>query len=85
MFFIGYQQLENYLIAPRVMRNTVDMSALAVLLVALVGGAVLGLVGAIMAIPIAATLKVILAPDVASLHGTAGTAQAGGPAQEPVD
>ena len=85
LFFIGYQQLENYLIAPRVMRNTVDMSALAVLLVALVGGAVLGLVGAIMAIPIAATLKVILAPDVDSMHGTAGTAQAGGPAQEPVD
>ncbi len=58
-FFIAYQQLENYLIAPRVMHNTVQMSSAAVLLVALIGGTVLGLVGAIMAIPIAASVKVI--------------------------
>ena len=32
IFFLVYQQLENYLIAPRVLRNTVDMSAVAVLL-----------------------------------------------------
>ena len=37
------------------------MSAAAVLLAALIGGTVLGLVGALMAIPIAAALKVVLA------------------------
>ena len=62
LFFIAYQQLENYLIAPRVLRNTVDLSSVAVLLAALVGGAVLGLVGAIMAIPVAATVKVVMSP-----------------------
>jgi predicted PurR-regulated permease PerM len=68
VFFIAYQQLENYLIAPRVLRNTVDLPAVAVLLVALVGGTVMGLVGAVMAIPIAATVKVVLTPRIAALH-----------------
>lgn len=69
-FFIAYQQLENYLIAPRVMRNTVDLSAVAVLLVALAGGAILGLLGAVMAIPIAAAVKVVMSPTLAGMHGT---------------
>jgi predicted PurR-regulated permease PerM len=49
-------QLENYLIAPRIQRHTVSMSATAVLPAALIGGTVLGLAGALMAIPIAAAL-----------------------------
>ena len=60
IFFVAYQQLENYVIAPRILRHTVSMSAAAVLLAALIGGTVLGLVGALMAIPIAAALKVVL-------------------------
>ena len=68
LFFIAYQQLENYLIAPRVMRNAVDMSSVAVLLAALIGGAVLGLVGAIMAIPVAATVKVVISPRFTDPH-----------------
>ena len=68
LFFIAYQQLENYLIAPRVLRNTVDLSSVAVLLAALIGGAVLGLVGAIMAIPVAATIKVVSTPTIAAIH-----------------
>jgi predicted PurR-regulated permease PerM len=61
IFFVAYQQLENYVIAPRILRHTVSMSAAAVLLAALIGGTVLGLVGALMAIPITAGLKVVLA------------------------
>jgi len=68
VFFVAYQQLENYLIAPRVLRNTVDLPAVAVLLVALVGGTVMGLIGAVMAIPVAATVKVVLSPRVAALR-----------------
>jgi predicted PurR-regulated permease PerM len=64
LFFVGYQQLENYLIAPRILRHTVSMSAAAVLLAALIGGTLLGLVGALMAIPIAAALKVVLAEQL---------------------
>jgi predicted PurR-regulated permease PerM len=61
LFFLVYQQIENYLIAPRVLRGTVDISSIAVLLAALIGATVLGVVGAIVAIPIAATLRVVLA------------------------
>jgi predicted PurR-regulated permease PerM len=61
IFFVAYQQLENYLIAPRVLQNTVSLSAAAVLLAGLIGGTVLGLIGALMAIPIAAAIKVVMA------------------------
>lgn len=68
LFFVLYQLAENYLIAPRVLRNTVNMPSVAVLLVALIGGSLLGLVGAIMAIPIAAAVKVLMSPKVTTLE-----------------
>jgi predicted PurR-regulated permease PerM len=68
VFFLLYQQLENYLIAPRVLRNTVDLSSIAVLLAALVGGAILGVVGALMAIPVVAAVKVLMTPVVEALN-----------------
>ena len=64
IFFLLYQPVENYLLVPRVFRNTVDMSSAAVLLVALIGGTLLGLAGAVMAIPIAATIKVAMSSGV---------------------
>src|SRR4029077_9950564 len=60
IFFVVYQQVENYWIAPRILHSTVSLSAPAVLLSGLIGGTVLGLIGALMAIPIAAGLKVVL-------------------------
>jgi predicted PurR-regulated permease PerM len=60
IFFLVYQQFENYLVQPRVMREAVNISAAAVLLAALVGATLLGFVGALIAIPIAASLKVIV-------------------------
>jgi len=71
LFFVGYQQLENYLIAPRILRHTVSLSAAAVLLAGLIGGTVLGLIGALMAIPVTAGLKVVLAERLQA-RGTAG-------------
>jgi predicted PurR-regulated permease PerM len=73
-FFLLYQQVENYLIAPRVLRNSVQMSALAVLLAALLGGAVLGLVGALMAIPVAAAIKAVMTPVMRARDGESGEA-----------
>jgi len=60
IIFVVYQQLENYFIGPRVMRHSVDISAAAVLLAALVGAAILGVIGALVAIPVAAAVKVVL-------------------------
>jgi predicted PurR-regulated permease PerM len=65
LFFVGYQQLENYVIAPRVQKQAVSLSAAAVLLAGLIGGTALGLIGALMAIPIAAGLKVIISERLA--------------------
>ena len=64
IFFLVYQQLENYLIAPRILRSTVNLSAAAVLMAGLIGATALGLVGALMAIPVAAALKVVLAEEL---------------------
>jgi predicted PurR-regulated permease PerM len=58
-FFLVYQQLENVLISPRIMTKAVDISPAAVLLAALIGGSLLGFVGALMAIPTAASIKIV--------------------------
>jgi predicted PurR-regulated permease PerM len=60
IFFIVYQQIENYVIAPRVMKSAVDVSPAAVLLAALIGGSLLGFFGALVAIPAAAAIKLIM-------------------------
>jgi predicted PurR-regulated permease PerM len=70
-FFVAYQQLENYLIAPRVLRTTVELGAAAVLLAGLIGATVLGLVGALMAIPIAAAFNVLLNERLAAREAAA--------------
>lgn len=59
IFFLVYQQIENYVIGPRVMKRTVDVSAASVIIAALIGGTLLGAVGVLLAVPAAASLKVI--------------------------
>jgi predicted PurR-regulated permease PerM len=77
-FFVAYQQLENYVIAPRILRNAVDLPALAVLLAGLVGGTVLGLVGALMAIPVAAVIRVLALPKLSEMDAAEAAAPPGG-------
>jgi predicted PurR-regulated permease PerM len=60
IFYIVYQQLENYVIYPRVMSRSVDIPGAATVIAALVGAALLGVVGALLAIPTAAALLMIL-------------------------
>jgi predicted PurR-regulated permease PerM len=55
-----YQQVENYLIQPAVMRQAVELSGFATIASVLVGGALLGVVGAILAVPVAASVKVVV-------------------------
>jgi predicted PurR-regulated permease PerM len=71
-FFVGYQQLENYVIAPRVLKTTVELGAAAVLISGLIGATVLGLVGALMAIPIAAAFNVLLNERLVAHEEAAG-------------
>lgn len=60
VFFLAYQQLENYLIYPRVMGRTVDVPPALTIIAALIGGALLGVLGALLAIPTAAACSLIL-------------------------
>jgi predicted PurR-regulated permease PerM len=55
-----YQQIENHVLQPLIYGRTVQLSSLTVLLAVLVGGAALGLVGALLAIPIAGTLQAVI-------------------------
>jgi predicted PurR-regulated permease PerM len=71
-FFVAYQQLENYLIAPRVLKTTVELGAAAVLIAGLLGATVLGLVGALMAIPVAAAVSVLLNERLLAHESSAG-------------
>lgn len=64
VFFLIYQQTENYLIAPRVQRSAVDLSAPAVLLAGIIGASIQGLLGALMAIPLAAAIKVVIIEQI---------------------
>ena len=57
--YVAYQQVENYLIVPRVYRGTLQISSFAVLVAVLVGGQLLGIVGVLLALPIAAAIPVI--------------------------
>jgi predicted PurR-regulated permease PerM len=59
-YFIVYQQFENYWLVPRVMKNAIDLSPATVIVSTLIGGGLLGLAGALLALPVAATLKVLI-------------------------
>jgi predicted PurR-regulated permease PerM len=59
-FYLVYQQVENYVIQPRVMGRTIEMSAPVIILAVLIGGSLLGVIGALLAIPVAAILKVAI-------------------------
>src|SRR6266536_3080860 len=60
IFFLAYQQVENYVIVPRVMRKAVDLTPAAVIVSVLIGGSLAGFAGALLALPLAAAAKVVI-------------------------
>jgi predicted PurR-regulated permease PerM len=79
-----YQQLENYLIAPRIFARTVELTPLASLLSVLIGATLFGVVGAIAALPVTAAGSVIFRSTQAARRlrqeDQAGPADPAGPA-----
>jgi predicted PurR-regulated permease PerM len=59
IFYVIYQQVENYVIYPRVMSKSVDVPGAVTVIAALIGAALLGVVGALLAIPTAAALLML--------------------------
>jgi len=60
IFYVIYQQLENYVIYPRVMSRSVDVPGSVTVIAALIGAALLGVVGALLAIPTAAAILLLM-------------------------
>jgi predicted PurR-regulated permease PerM len=60
VYYLIYQQVENYVIAPRIMSRTVSVPGAVALIAALAGAALLGVLGALIAIPIAAAILLVL-------------------------
>ncbi|HTW10335.1 MAG TPA: AI-2E family transporter [Acidimicrobiales bacterium] len=60
VFYVVYRVLEDYLLVPRVMRQAVKVSPVVTVLAVIIGGALLGIIGALVAIPIAAGIKLVL-------------------------
>jgi predicted PurR-regulated permease PerM len=60
VFYTGYRFLEDYLINPRIFGRTVDLPGLVTIIAILLGGSLLGVIGALFAIPVAATVRFVL-------------------------
>jgi predicted PurR-regulated permease PerM len=60
VYYLIYQQVENYVIAPRIMSRTVAVPGAVALIAALAGAALLGVLGALIAIPIAAAILLVI-------------------------
>ena len=69
IFYVVQQQFENHILVPKVMERQVGVSATIVIVALLLGASLLGVVGAILAVPTAAILQVLfeeLVPEAAS-------------------
>ena len=60
VWFVLYQQLENHLLQPLVFKRTVQLNPLTVIVAILIGVELLGVLGALLAIPVASMVQVIL-------------------------
>jgi predicted PurR-regulated permease PerM len=60
IFLVVQQQFENHFLVPRVMARQVGVSAVTVIIALLLGGSLLGILGAVLAVPSAAILQVLL-------------------------
>lgn len=59
-FFVGYRFVEDYLLVPRIIGGAVKVPALVTVVAVILGGALLGVVGALVAIPVAAALLLLV-------------------------
>ena len=60
LLYTAYVQIENYLITPRIMKKTLAIPGLVTIVAALLGTSLLGLIGGVLAVPIAAAVILIL-------------------------
>jgi predicted PurR-regulated permease PerM len=59
VYYLAYQQFESYVIYPRIMKKSVDLPGSVTVVAALVGGSLMGVIGALLAVPVAAALLLL--------------------------
>ncbi len=67
-YYILYQQIENYVVQPRIQANATNMSALLVFMAVILGANFGGLLGALVAIPVVGCLRVAVLDYLESRH-----------------
>jgi predicted PurR-regulated permease PerM len=76
--YVAIQQLETHLLLPLIMRNQADLPPTLAIFAVLAGGYALGILGALIAIPVAGALRIlvlrVLAPYVRRRSGAARAA-----------
>jgi predicted PurR-regulated permease PerM len=60
IYYLAYQQFENYVLAPKILARTVSVPGAVALVAALAGASVFGILGALIAIPLAAGVLLIV-------------------------
>jgi predicted PurR-regulated permease PerM len=68
-YFVLYQQVENNVLQPLVYGRSVRLHPLVIFLAVLVGGELLGILGALLAIPVAEVIRILGAEWLASRRG----------------
>jgi predicted PurR-regulated permease PerM len=58
--YVVYVQIENYLVTPRIMKRTLEVPGAVTIVSALIGSSLLGLIGGLLAVPVAAAIILIL-------------------------
>lgn len=60
IYYLVYMQVEAYVLSPNIMNRAVKVPGVVVVIAALVGGTLLGILGALIAIPVAAAISLIV-------------------------
>ena len=61
VFFIGYQQIENYVFSPRITKKTMEIHPAVSVAAIIIGGTLLGGMGVILALPVAGIIQAVIA------------------------
>ena len=80
---IGYQQLENYVLQPTIQGRAADISGFFVIASVIVGAALLGVVGALIAVPLVASAQIVIRELTAERRAAVALAHAATPGSGP--
>jgi predicted PurR-regulated permease PerM len=84
-YFVVYQQVENHVLQPLVYSRSVHLHPIVVFLAAVAGAELLGILGALLAIPVAEILRILAAEWFAARTARTGESSERAPAAEPVE